>query len=351
MATLGGTTYAWPTLLDVAKRTDPDGRIPMIAEILEEFHPIMKLMPWKEGNLPTGHQHTIRTSLPTPTFRLLNQGVTPAKSTTGQIVDTCALLESRSHIDTEVANLNGNTAAFRFSEARAFIQGMTNTWCGALITGDVSVNPEQFNGLQSRYFSLGSTYTTSTQMIDAGGTGSDNTSIWLLAMGPDTTFGIYPKGSQAGIEHMDRGIQTVEDANNSGSYLDAYVDVFKWKGGIGVKDYRSVVRICNIDVSNLLTASNGTDTSANILKFMSQAIDYLPDSISSNTKPVFLMPRDTLSMLRVKMQDKSNVYLQLGDIFGESVPRHMQPVMYQGIPCLRSDAITETEARITTATT
>ena len=108
MATLGTSTYSWPTLLDVAKRTDPDGSIPMVAEILTEYNPMMDIIPWVEGNLPTGHQHTIRNSKPTPTFRLLNQSVTPAKSTTGQITDACAILEARSHIDIDVAELHGN---------------------------------------------------------------------------------------------------------------------------------------------------------------------------------------------------------------------------------------------------
>lgn len=350
MATLGATSYAWPTLLDVAKRTDPDGTIPMIAEVLTEYHSVLDVIPWREGNLPTGHQNTIRTSKPTPTFRLLNQGVIPAKSATGQVVDTCALLESRSHVDVEVANLNGNTAQFRLSEAKAFMQGMMDTWADTLIQGDVSVDPEKFNGLQSRYFSLGSTYTTSTQLIDGGGTGSDNTSIWLVGWGPETVFGIYPKGGQGGLEHMDRGIQTVEDPNNTGYYFEAYVDVFKWKGGISIKDYRYVVRICNIDKSNVLTASDSSDTSANLLKLMSQAIDYMPPD-NSGIRPTFLMTRDVLSMLRIKMMDKSNVYLGLGDLYQESIPRHQKPLTFMGVPCLRMDSITETEATITTATT
>lgn len=350
MATLGTGTRDWPTLLDVAKRTDPDGQIPMIAEILSEYHMVMDILPYIEGNLPTGHQHTVRNSLPTPTFRLLNQGITPAKSTTGQIVDTVALLESRSHVDVEVANLNGNSAAFRLSEARAFIQGMTNTLADTLITGDVSVDPEKFNGLQSRYFSLGSTYTTSSQLIDAGGTGSDNTSIWLVGLGPDGVFMCYPKGSQAGLEHMDRDVQTVEDPNNTGQYFEAFVDVWKWKSGLAVKDYRNVVRICNIDVSNLATFGDSTDTSANLLKYMSQAIDNLPPDHRA-MRPVFLMSKDTLSALRFKALTQTNVNLTVQQWFNESVPRHMNPVFFQGIPCLRMDAITETEATITTATT
>jgi hypothetical protein len=150
---------------------------------------------------------------------------------------------------------------------------------------------------------------------------------------------------------MDRGIQTVEDQNNAGRYLEAYVDLFKWKGGLAISDYRYVVRICNIDVSNLLTASDGTDTSANLLKFMSMAIDLLPDDMSDGVRPVFLMTRQALSMLRVKMLDKGNLNLGLSDVFGESIPRHMKPLSFQGIPCLRSDAIGVAEAQITTATT
>jgi len=261
------------------------------------------------------------------------------------------LLESRSHIDVDVAELNGNTASFRMSESKAFIQGMMDTWADTLITGDVSVNPERFNGLQSRYFSLGSTYTTSTQMIDGGGTGSDNTSIWLVGFGPESVFGIYPKGSQAGLQVIDRGIQTVEDPNTSGAYFDAYETVFKWKGGLAVRDYRYVVRICNLDNSNLLTASDGSDTSANLFKYMSQAIDYLPDDMSGNIRPCFLMHKNALSMLRVKMMNKSNVYLGLGDLYNESIPRHQKPLTFMGIPCYRHDDITIAESTITTATT
>lgn len=350
MATLGQTTFSWPTLLDVAKRTDPNGQIPMIAEILSEYHMVMDMLPYVEGNLPIGHQHTIRNSLPTPTFRLANRGTVPAKSTTGQIVDTVALLESRSHVDIEVAKLNGNSAAFRMSEARAFIQAMTNTIADTLINGDVSVAPERFNGLKSRYFSLGSTYTTSSQLIDAGGTGSDNTSIWLVGLGPNSVFMVYPKGSQAGLEHLDRGIQTVEDPNTSGQYFEAFVDVWKWKCGLAVKDYRNIVRICNIDKSNLATFGDSSDTSANILKYMSLAIDRLPDD-HKGIRPVFLMSRDTLSALRFKALTQTNVNLTIQNWFNESVPRHMNPVFFQGIPCLRMDAIGADEAQITTATT
>lgn len=346
MATLGLT---YPTLLDVARRTDPNGQIAMIAEVLQQYNDVLDDIPWIEGNLTTGHQTTVRTSKPTPTFRLLNGGVVPAKTEAGQIVDTCAMLESRSHIDKDLAMLNGNTAAFRLSEDRGHIEGMSDTLSDTLIYGDVSVDPEKFNGLASRYFSLGSTYTTSTQMIDAGGTGSDNTSIWLIGWSPEHCFGIYPKGSMAGLQVDDRGIQDILIDTSTGAYMRAYVSVYQWKCGLTIRDYRYVVRICNIDVSNLNTASDSSDTSANIIKFMSQAIDKLPPS--GNIRPVFYMNEDVRAMLRVKLMDKSNVYLTLEDLYKESVPRRNKALTFMGVPCRRIDSITSTEAQITTATT
>ena len=63
-----------PTLLDLAKRLDPDGKIDVIAEILTQENPILEDMNFVEGNLPTGHRTTIRTGLPTPTWRKLLVG-------------------------------------------------------------------------------------------------------------------------------------------------------------------------------------------------------------------------------------------------------------------------------------
>jgi len=339
------TTY-FPTLLDVARRLAPGGGIDVVAEILQQYNEVLDDIPWIEGNLPTGHQTTIRTSKPTPTFRLLNQGVVPVKTTTGQIVDACAILEARNHIDKDLAMLNGNTAAFRLSEDKAIIQSMGDTLSSTLIYGDTSVNPERFNGLASRYFSLTSTYTTYENIVDAGGTGSDNTSIYLVCWSPDKVFGIYPKGSQAGLQQRDLGEQSIVDPNTTGAYMQALVSWYQWKCGVCIRDWRYVVRIANIDVSDLLTASNSTDSSANLFKFMSQAIDRIPP-MGGDYRPVFYMNERVRSMLRVKMMDKANLSLQLNQITGGSIPRPQGVLTFQGIPCRRIDSILNTESQIT----
>lgn len=342
---MGALSAYWPTLLDVARRLAPGGGIDVVAEILTQYNEILDDIPWIEGNLPTGHQTTVRTSKPTPTFRLLNQGVVPVKTTTGQIVDACAILEARNHIDKDLAMLNGNTAAFRLSEDKAIIQSMSDTLSSTLIYGDVSVNPERFNGLASRYFSLNSSYTTYANVIDAGGT-TNLTSIYLVCWSPDKVFGIYPKGSQAGLQQRDLGEQSIVDPNTTGAYMQALVSWYQWKCGICIRDWRYVVRIANIDTTALLTASDSSDTSANLFKLMSKALDRIPP-IGGDYRPVFYMNETVRSMLRVKMLDKANLFLDLKELKDLSIPRPQGLLTFMGVPVRRIDSITNSETQVT----
>src|SRR5690606_14664134 len=166
-----------PTLLDLAKRMDPDGKIPTIVEILNETNEILLDMSWVEGNLPTGHRTVVRTGIPAPTWRKLYGGVQPTKSTTAPVTDTCGMLEAYAEVDKALADLNGNTAEFRLSEDRAHIEGMNQAMADTLFYGDEDVYPERFTGLAPRYSSL--LAENADNIIPAGGSGSDNASIWL----------------------------------------------------------------------------------------------------------------------------------------------------------------------------
>src|SRR3546814_7438751 len=84
-------------------------------------------MPYVEGNLTTGHRATIRTGLPTATWRKLNAGIPTSKSRTNQVDATCGMLEARGAVDKELARLNGNTASFRASENIAFLRSEEHT--------------------------------------------------------------------------------------------------------------------------------------------------------------------------------------------------------------------------------
>ncbi len=337
-----------PTLLDVARITDPSGRISSVVNTLMQYNDILDDIPWVEGNLATGNLTTVQTSKAAPTRRLLNQGVAPTKSTTGQLNDACSIYENRNQIDINVAGLNGNSKAFRSSQDKPMMEGFSDLLATDLIYGNAATTPESFNGFATRYFSLGTTYTTSAQLIDGGGVGSDNTSIYLVGWGEGKVNGIYPKGSQAGLKYEDLGIQEVVTNTTTGATMRAYVSWMQWMCGLAVHDYRYVVRICNIDVSNLLTAGDGSDTSANIMKLMIRALGKLPPR--AGVSPVFYMNETVQTMLAVKLLDKGNNFLTMQELKNTPVFRPNGVLSFQGVPCRRIDAILNTEDTITTAT-
>jgi hypothetical protein len=337
----------WPTLLDISRRLDPDGKIATVAEILTKYNEILDDLPFVEGNLPTGHKTTVRASLPSPTWRLLNKGVQPTKSSTNQIVETCGMMEAYSEIDKDLAMLNGNTAAWRLSEDSAVIEGMNQALATALVYGDTSIDPEQFVGLAPRYYQTGASAASVTagNVIDAGG-GTNSTSIWLVGWSNDTIHGIFPKGSKAGLSMEDLGEQTIYDSQSPAGRYQAYRTHYQWKVGLAIRDWRFVVRIANIGITALETAGDTSDTSANIIKYMSQALDKLPPT--GNVRPVFYMNQRVRAMLRVKMMSKSNAFLTLENLQGPSISR--PTLNFMGVPCRRVDGLTNTETQITATT-
>jgi hypothetical protein len=195
MAILGATAL---TFADWAKRLDDNYRISTIIELLSQTNEILEDLMVVEGNLPTGHKTTVRTALPQATWRLLNQGVPNAKSTTAQITDTCGNLETYSVIDKDIADLNGNTAEFRLSEVKAFLEGMSQQVSSTLFYGNQFLNPERFTGFAPRYSTVtSSAAATAANVLDAGGTGSTNTSIWGVVWGSEHLPGL-PRPLQVG---------------------------------------------------------------------------------------------------------------------------------------------------------
>lgn len=321
------------TLHDWAKRLDPDGKIAVIVELLMQTNEILQDMLWKEGNLPTGHRTTVRTGLPTVAWRLLNQGVTPSKSTTAQIDEQAGMLEAWSEVDVDLAKLNGNVSAFRLSEAKAFIEAMNQEMAGTIFYGNGGLAPEEFTGLAPRYSSLSGAM--ADHVISGGGAGADNTSIWLVQWGEETITGIFPKGSKAGLQHDDYNEVTVEvTAGVAGQRMRAYQERYQWKGGIAVKDWRHAVRICNIDVSDL-----GGGSAADLIDLMERAEETLPNEMG---RRVFYCNRTVRRFLR--KQVRADV-TSGGGLTYENVAGKRQ-LMFGTTPIRRVDQILNTEAAV-----
>jgi hypothetical protein len=330
MGTLSTTN---PTLADVASRMTADGKIdPQIVEMLNETNEILDDMTVIEANGFTEHKTTVRSGLPAGTWRKLNYGVQPEKSRTVPVKDSMGMLETYAEVDKALADLNGNSAAWRLSEDRAFIEGMNQTMATTLFYGDSSADPEKFMGLAPRYNSLSAE--NAMNIIDAGGTGSDNASIWLIVWGPNTCHTIFPKGSAAGLQSRDLGEHTLTDA--AGGRYQGYRTHYKWDIGAVLRDWRYVVRIANIDVSDLTkTGSTGAD----LIDLMTQALELVPNV--GMGRPAFYMPRKIRSFLRRQITNKvAASTLTMEEIAGKKV------VAFDGVPCRRTDALLLTEARV-----
>lgn len=331
MATLSVTN---PTLLDLAKATDPDGSIADVVEILNETNEILDDMTWLEGNLQTGHKTTIRSGLPTPTWRKLYGGVQPNKGRTVQVTDNCGMLEAYAEVDKALADLNGNTAAFRLLEDRAHIEGINQELADTLFYGNESTEPEAFTGLSARFNDLSAD--NAENIIVGGGAGSDNASIWLIVWGPNTCHGIVPKGSKAGLQVTDKGQVTIEDVDGNGGRMEAYRTHYRLDAGLSVRDWRYIVRIPNIDKSALTKdAASGAD----LPDLMFQAMNQIPNL--NMGRAAFYMSRNTMSFVRRQVANAtSGSTLTIDNVGGKMV------TSFQGIPMRRVDALAADEALV-----
>jgi hypothetical protein len=332
MATVGDTFL---NLADYRKRTNEDDEIATIIEQLSETNPILEDAMTLEGNLPTGHRTTIRTGLPSSTFRKLYGGVQPSKSSTKQVDDSAGMLEAYSIVDKALADLNGNTAEFRMSEARGFLESMNQTMADTLFYGNTDTDPEKFMGLAPRFDDTSAQ--NGDQIVDAGGTGSDNTSIWFVSWGEDTCHAFYPKGSEVGLQRENKGQETQDDG--SGGKYEAYVDHFRWDMGLSVRDWRFISRIANIDVSDAATFGEATDNSPPIIMRMIDAMERIENTNRGNL--VIYMNRSMHTFMTKVAQAKSNVNLTIENFAGRPV------TAFHGVPIRRVDALVNTEAQVT----
>lgn len=322
------------TLADYSKRIGPDGKIDPVAELLSQQNEILEDIVFKEANQPTSHVVAVRTGLPAVYWRQYNAGVPSSKSTTAQITEPCAMLEARSHIDAKLLALNGNSAAFRLSEESAFIESMGQEMTSKIFNGNVGTDLKTFSGLATRYSST--TAGNGSNVILAGGAGSDNASIYLVVWGEQTVFCPFPKGSRAGLQTRDLGEESVQDAN--GGWYQAARSLFQWDAGLVVKDWRYVVRIANIDVSDWVgvTGSQASTAATNLIKLMMRAIARIPNFQMG--RAAFYANRSIQEGLMIQALEKSSSALGIAPAitqFGTNINQ----LTFMGIPVRRADGL------------
>lgn len=319
-----------PTLLDIANRTDPNGAISKIVEAMTKRSPLLESMVWKEGNLPTGHKMTTRSALPSLAWRKLNAGVPASKSRTSQVIETCGQLAGMSKVDVDLARINGNEAAFRASEDKAFVAAFHNDLESALFYSSQKTDPDQVHGLSPRLDGLTST-DYDNQIIDSqiSSSGSDQTSVWFVVWSPETVYGITPKGLPTGLQMDDLGKQLTADADNN--EFTAYVTDWKWNIGFAVEDYRYLARLCNIDTSAI------AKTGKLLIEDMIEAYHAVRDWNAG--RGAIYCNRTVMTYLHLQAQDTvKNSTLSIDMIGGKPV------TSFLGVPIYMTDGLTNAES-------
>ncbi len=336
-----------PTLLDRAQMTDPDGKIAVVAEILNEVNEILEEMTFVEGNLTTGHRSTIRAGIPPATWRAFNEGVQPNKSATVQVTNNTGMLVAWSQVDKSLAKLASDLEAFRLTEDTPHIEGMNQEMAETLFYGNEGTEPQAFTGLSPYYNDLSAE--NADNVIDALGTGTDNGSIWLIVWSPTTIHGIVPKGSEAGLQINDLGEVTITNAvdadGNATGLMQGYRTNYEWHMGLVVRDWRYAVRIANIDKSNLSIVFNAgvfASPSANLPNLMYQAMRLIPHI--NRGRAAFYMSR-TMATAVAQQSAAATVgsTITMDKLGGDD----KFPERFHGVPMRRVDALSADEARVT----
>ena len=334
-------TGAWPTLIDVATRTDPGGNIATVAEMLSQ------------ANEKSGHEFTFRTSIPAGSWRLYNQGVPYAKSTTAKARVGLGMLEDYSQVDRALAEHSGDVHAFRESEDVAFLEGMSQTIAQTFVYGNAVTNPAQFMGFAPFYNTVtASTAQNAANVVNGNGNGNNNTSIWLVGWGSETIFGLFPRSSQAGLAMEDKG-DIVPGFDSVGNRFEAYTSWFRQQAGLCPKDWRYCVRVANIDTTTAgLAGNNPLDIFATLSKAL-LLFPKLTKTTSGITKtdapadsavgvrPVFYCNRTSRHWMDIQAIRDRNVLISMNDYAGLPIEG------FRGIPIKVVDQITNTEQNVT----
>lgn len=344
MATIGQT---YPQLLDLHKASQPG----QVIDVLKQSTAILDDAMARECNMGTFERTMIMTGYPATAWGRMYQGVPQSKATMQQVDDTTGFLEARSAIDERMLELATDQAKYRLVESGPYIRQMGKDVESGIFYNSDDVTTERFKGMAARYDAY---YTgprgsaplkADAQVVDGGGRGSDNTSIWFITWGDHATSLVYPKGTTAGVTMQDRGLEPQLDA--SGNTFYAKVATYKWHVGVTVKDWRYNARIANIDVSDMLSGS--VDLWELLRKAYYRLENRQRDATSSRI--AIYMNADVLEILDAQSTDRALTSARNNTVnLGHSEVEGKEVRTYRGIPIRETKALLNTEAALSATT-
>ena len=332
MATLGTNQATWK---DYASQLDPDGKSAKVIDILAQENDILDDMVVTPGNKEYGLETTQLASDPTVSIRGINQGATGTKGTFKQLQAQAALFTALGQVDKELVEAANDKAGFRANYNKPFIGAMGKKLANELFYGATATNAQSFNGL-AYFYSATTAVDYGSYVFKAGGTDAYNRSMWLIDWGEDSVTGFYPKNTQVGLQHKDYGETLVK--LDDGSSWPAYQDLWEWRAGIAVRNYKKIVRIGNINAASLATIGSGTDTSPDLLSMMIDAQESIPN-LSANAR--WYCGRKVRTAFVKKAIGKANVFLTMEEMANKKITP-----AFLGVPIRLCEVLDTDEAAI-----
>lgn len=314
-----------------------DGRPNDVIELMDQENTILDDILWREATDYDGHRTALRVKLPTVYWRRLYRGIDVSKSQVTVVKDPVGMLEGRSVIDAKLLQIHQSQAkAYREQEARAFMESMREELATAIFYGDIKDDPDGIHGLDPRY-----TFSDAPNVVDAGGTGNNLTSMWGVVWGDNEVTGIFPKDSPAGLQHKDLGEDDVYDEDRRA--FRGVSDLYEWNVGLSVRDWRCVVRIANIDTTKL-ELSKGEAGFIDLHRLTIKAKNMIPASKRPRMK--WYVNQDVMTAIEMQATDAGNVTL----VYRTEDARSGGPLFksytvadLHGNPVRQNDAILSTE--------
>lgn len=312
--------YQYLTLLDVAKLNADDKVLPIIEQLLT-VAPEAKLIPSRSPITGTSFNTLIRTNFPQPSFRNVNEGTEPVKSTYENKRVECFYLDGQLEMDVAAARADDRGEQHALDlEASGLMSGATlkigtQLYYGTTSSGDA----KGFPGAQQ--------IVDSSLVKDATGTTSNTgSSIYGFKLGEQ--FVQFVPGQGAVFSLGEWRVQTI---TRSSKELDAWKNSLNGYIGVQWVHKYAVGRIKN------LTADSGKGaTDALIGAWLSQfPVGFTPD--------VLMMSRRTCLQLQISRSPTSqtNALTRSNTGYDSWAP---EPISSNGIPIVKTDSILETEA-------
>lgn len=329
----------YPTLLDLAQLPENKDAADVI-NMLAAQNPILEDAPAFECNRGLYHETTVKTGLPTVTWGALYQGVPSSKGTMQTVKDTTGFVNSAAEVDERLVDIfqkAEDKASVRLEQAEEHIEAMAQEAATAIFYHNSKVDAKKPMGLSPRFNDLSAE--NASQIINGGGTGSDNTSIWMITFDKSSCHLIYPKGHKAGLERKDRGTVPKLDAN--GDTYFAYREEFSWHFGLTVRNWQYISRVCNIDVSDLkIDAATGAD----IINLLTEAYYAHKGRRTSKGKTFIYMNTTLVKYLDYQARNAQGKNLFL--TFADYGPNAKEVLHFRGVAIRECDAILNTEERV-----